>query len=79
MYDVVLNENIVKKLKRLDKNTAIKIYEFIEELTKNESLQKKVRPLKGNLKGFYKYKPLKDYRILSKIENEVITIFLLDL
>ena len=67
-------------MKKLDKHIIKQIGQYIrDKLIENENVLNELEPLKGNLKGYYKIKPLKDYRILATIEKDIITIFLLDI
>lgn len=79
-YKIVLQPTFNKKIKKLDKYVSKQIAEYIKnKLVENDNVLSELEPLKGNLKGYYKIKPLKDYRMLASIENDIITIFLLDL
>ena len=79
MYKVVYSENVKKKLKKIDKQTAKIIKSWIEvNLINAIDPRVKGKALKGNLKGIWRYR-VGDYRIFATIEDQKLTIFLFDI
>lgn len=66
-FEVIWHEDVLKDLKKLDKQVAKKIITKV----KNYLLQnpeKLGKPLKGNFTGLYRYR-IGDYRIIYSIER----------
>ncbi len=79
MYKIKYTKNFEKSLKKLDKQTIRLIKNWIlKNLEVTENPKNKGNPLKGNLLGIWRYR-VGDYRIFAEIENEILTIFLIDI
>lgn len=79
MYEVIYSESVKKQLKKLDKQTARIIKNWIEKnLINTIDPRTKGKPLKGNLKGIWRYR-VGDYRIFATIEDDRLVIFLFDI
>ena len=79
MYEVIYSESVKKQLKKLDKQTARIIKNWIEKnLINTIDPRTKGKPLKGNLKGIWRYR-VGDYRIFAIIEDDKLVIFLFDI
>jgi mRNA interferase RelE/StbE len=69
---VVIDSKAAKEINKLDKQTAIRIADFLEELEKIDP-RSKGKMLKGKLKYLWRYR-VGDYRILSEIQDEILII-----
>lgn len=79
MYKVIYSEGVKKQLKKLDKQIAKIIKNWIElNLINTIDPRLKGKPLKGNLKGIWRYR-VGDYRIFANIEDDKLIIFLFDI
>jgi len=73
-YKVIFIEDVYKDLQKLDKSLQIEILKVIKKLEENPYLGK---PLKGNLKNFYKiYVFRKKYRIVYTLEENNLIILI---
>ena len=78
MYRVEFSESAVKQLKKLDKQTARVIKNWvIKNLVDTLDPRHHGKALKGNLKGIWRYR-VGDYRLLAEIKDEVVTIFIFE-
>lgn len=73
---VKFKESAKKELSKLDKPIAKKLIEFLQNLGSCEDPRHKGKQLKGKLKEFWRYR-VGDYRIITKITDEEITILVL--
>lgn len=64
-YNVILDKDAVKYLKRLPENLEDRIFKAMGKLAKNPNAGK---PLSGELKGFHSLR-VGDYRIIYTIED----------
>lgn len=73
MYQVKFSFSSIKTLKKLDKATSRLIFNWIEKnLINCIDPRQNGKPLKGNLKGLWRYR-VGDYRIIAEIfDNELI-------
>lgn len=79
MYKVKIIESVEKKLSKLDKTTLRIIKNWvIKNLVDTDNPKKVGKQLKGNLKGVWRYR-IGDYRLFAKIDDEILTIFLIDI
>lgn len=79
MYQVIYSESVIKQLKKLDRQTARFIKNWIElNLINTIDPRVKGKPLKGNLKGIWRYR-VGDYRIFATIEDDKLVVFLFDI
>ena len=78
MYKVVYSESVKKKLKKLDKQIAKIIKNWIEvNLINTINPRVKGKALQGKLKGIWRYR-VGDYRLFATIEDRKLIIFLFD-
>ena len=64
----------IKELKKIDKTSALKIVDFLDDLTLLDNPREKGKALKGTKKQFWRYR-IGTYRVLCNIEdNELIII-----
>lgn len=80
IWSAELSKYALKHLGKLNKKTANRILEALEELEKAENplLHKDVRPLIGKLRGFYRLR-VGEYRIIFELDrkNKCIGIHLI--
>jgi len=76
VWTVKLNKKSEKELSKLDKETQIKITNFLLKLEKSANPRESGRPLKGDLGLFWRYR-IGDYRIISQIKDATVTVFVL--
>lgn len=78
MYQVRFTDSAVKQLKKLDKQTARVIKNWIvKNLVGCEDPFTHGKALKGNLKGVWRYR-VGDYRLFARIEDDILTIFIFE-
>lgn len=79
-YRIIIKPQVEKKIKKLDRHIAEQITKYLKKnILENDNVLDELVPLTGNLKGYYKIKPMREYRILASIESDILTIYLLDL
>ena len=78
-YRVMLSEEAVAYLRKIDKAMAVRIYSWIgKNLEGCTNLCRIGKALKGNHSGEWRYR-VGDYRLLARIEDEVITIYIFEI
>lgn len=78
-YKVEYTEQAVKQLKKLDKHTAALIYGWIDKnLVDCENPRLHGKGLTANRSGQWRYR-IGDYRLIAEIQDEEITILLLNI
>jgi len=78
-YKVEYTKTAVKQLKKMDKKIAAFILSFIEEKLINCNDPRAYgKSLQGSLKDKWRYR-IGDYRILAKIEDEKVTIIIVEI
>ena len=78
IYKVRFTETAKKDLKKLDKHTAALILGWIRKnLESSENPRLHGKALTGNLNSMWRYR-VGDYRLLANIEDETITILILN-
>lgn len=79
MYRVEFSESAVKQLKKMDKQTARVIKNWvIKNLVNTDDPKQHGKALVGNLKGIWKYR-VGDYRLFADIEDDVLLIFIFEI
>lgn len=74
MYKVKFTESAIKQLNKLDKQTRRVIRNWvIKNLVDTTDPRTHGKPLKGKLKGVWRYR-VGDYRLFATIEETIITI-----
>lgn len=77
-YKVIFTERALKDLKKLDKHTAALILGWIRKNLENcEDPRQHGKALTANKRGQWRYR-IGDYRLLAKIEDDTITILILN-
>lgn len=78
-YKVEYTEQAVKQLKKLDKHTAALIYGWIDKnLVDCENPRLHGKGLTASRSGQWRYR-IGDYRLIAEIQDEKITILLLNI
>ncbi len=78
-YRVLLSKYAAKKLKKMDKNTSKRIYNFLKKIDNSKNPRIKGEALSHNLKGYWKYKPLKDYRVIVEIQDDKLIVLAIEI
>ena len=77
-YKVILSEEVVAALKKMDKVMAARIYSWIRKnLEGCENPRRTGKALVGNHSGEWRYR-IGDYRLLARIEDDVVTIYIFE-
>ena len=77
LWVVAWDDQALKDLKKLDRQAQKEILRFLQErIETTEDPKRFGKPLIANKKDLWRYR-VGDYRILSKIENETITVLVL--
>ncbi len=69
MYSVVLSAEAQQIYASVEQALAKKIARCFEQLEQNPRLHPNIKPLKGNLAGYYRYR-IGDYRVIYLIDDE---------
>jgi len=72
VYDIQYDPKSVKQLQKLDKQTALKILNAIEEYTQNPK-SKKTTKLKTPFDGAYRLR-VGNYRVIFYVEDDLMLI-----
>ena len=75
----MLSRYAAKKLKKMDKNTSKRIYNFLKKIDNSKNPRIKGEALSHNLKGYWKYKPLKDYRVIVEIQDDKLLVLAVEI
>ena len=78
VYNIVYEVQAAKQLKKLPKNIAAKILDYMDEIALLEQPSQRGKPLSSNLAGYWRYR-VGDYRVVCKIENEILLIAVIKL
>ena len=79
MYQIQFSEKVVKELKKLDKQTARVIRNWIaKNLVDTVDPRLHGKPLTGNLQGIWRYR-IGDYRLFAEINDNELIIFMIDI
>ena len=77
-YKVIIREKAEKQLNKLDNSIKLKIMRYIKRnLNETDNPKKFGKALRYNLKGFWRYR-VENYRIIAEINDNEITIFILE-
>ncbi len=78
-YHVVISQDAIDTLKKIDRPMAARIYSWIgKNLEGCNNPRRSGKALQGNHVGEWSYR-IGDYRILAKIEDEIVTIFVIEI
>lgn len=69
MYQIEVSSKVQKQFKKLNPHITDRILQWIEtHLVNTENPRLFGKPLKGNMKDFWRYR-IGDYRLIAKIED----------
>lgn len=71
-------ENVEKTLKNLPKTVQKRIITVLTDISTLEDPRERGKGLTGNLKGLWRYR-VGDYRIICRIKNNVLTVYVIDI
>lgn len=78
-YHVVISQDVIDILKKIDRPMAARIYSWIGKNLEGCSNPRRTgKALQGNHSGEWRYR-VGDYRILARIEDEVVTILIIEI
>jgi mRNA interferase RelE/StbE len=69
MYSVILSAEAEDLYASADQALAKKIARCFEQLEKNPRFHPNIKPLKGDLAGYYRYR-IGDYRVIYQIDDD---------
>jgi mRNA interferase RelE/StbE len=75
MYNIELSKSSVKTIEGFDAKTQEKIYTALEAIKANPFWDDKIKKLRGELKGRFRYR-LGNIRIIYTVVSESKTIFI---
>jgi len=75
-YSAIWHESSVEDLKKLDRKIAKKVVDKVKEYLVNDPIELG-SPLKGHLKGFYRYR-IGEYRVIYAMDHEEKKIIILN-
>ena len=77
-YHVIISQDVVDTLKKMDRPMAARIYSWIGKNLEGCSNPRRTgKALQGNHVGEWRCR-VGDYRILARIEDEVVTIYIIE-
>lgn len=77
-YHVKFTKQALKQMKKMDRYTKAMLFTWIEKnLSECNNPYLQGKALKGNLKGYWRYR-IGNYRIISKIEDEELMILVVE-
>ena len=78
-YQVIFSQDAIDILKKMDRPMAARVYSWIgKNLEGCTNPRRTGKALQGNHAGEWRYR-IGDYRILAKIEDEIVTIFIIEI
>jgi mRNA interferase RelE/StbE len=79
VWTVIVSKKSQKSLDKIDKKQATRIVDFLEDkLATHENPRDLGAALSGQWAGHWRYR-VGDYRIICKIEDEIITILVIEI
>lgn len=76
-WTIEVSEKAVRALRKMDKQTARRIRDELEEIAKLEDPRSRGKALVGNLAGLWRYR-VGDYWIICDIEDARLVILVVD-
>lgn len=77
-WDYSISERALKQLKKLDKQAAKQILDYLDErISRTEDPRQQGKQLKGELNNVWRYRS-GNYRILCQLQNEVFIVLVLE-
>ncbi|EPI43133.1 type II toxin-antitoxin system RelE family toxin [Gardnerella vaginalis] len=78
IWKINLSKRAEKQLGKIDKTIAKQIVKELREISNLDNPRIRGKALTGNYSGFWRYR-VRDYRIICAIENNVLTVFVVDI
>lgn len=79
MWSLEFNKNARKALGKIEKKQALRIVDFLENrVLQMQNPRELGKALSGDFKEYWRYR-VGDYRIICKIEDETITILVVEI
>lgn len=73
-YNLILDDDFLNELKKLDKYVQKCVFKYLKEIEKLENPRARGKALTGNLKGLWRYR-VENYKLIREIkDNELIII-----
>lgn len=76
-WRIDFTRNADKALRKLDRPTAGRVLDELEEIAKLDDPRSRGKALTGNLAGLWRYR-VGDYRVVCDIEDGVLVILVVD-
>ena len=76
-WTIDVSERALRSLRKMDKQTARRIRDELQEIAKLENPRSRGKALTGNLAGVWRYR-VGDYRILCDINDGRLVILVVD-
>ncbi|MDR1013980.1 MAG: type II toxin-antitoxin system RelE/ParE family toxin [Coriobacteriales bacterium] len=76
-WAIRFDEVAQKQLKKLDKEDARRIVDYLEDLSGLEDVLVRGKALTGNLAGLWRYR-VGDYRIICDVHAKEVTIYVVE-
>ena len=78
-YKVIFSQEAIDFLKKMDRSMAARIYSWVGKNLEGCTNPRRIgKALVGNHSGEWRYR-VGDYRLLAKIEDEIVTIFIIEI
>lgn len=74
---IIYSPKSIKQIAKIDKPIQKKIFKYMDEVAKLANPRSRGKMLIGNLLGYWRYR-VGDYRILCKIQDEALIIFVVE-
>jgi mRNA interferase RelE/StbE len=66
-----------RQLRKLDRETARRIVDYLEDLSGLEDVRSRGKALTGNLAGLWRYR-VGDYRLICDIHSREVTVYVVE-
>ncbi|MES2997968.1 MAG: type II toxin-antitoxin system RelE/ParE family toxin [Pseudomonadota bacterium] len=76
VWTIEVTNSAVKQIKKLDKNTKIRIVSFLKKIEKIDTPRSQGKVLRGKQGELWRYR-IGDYRIICKIEDKKVTVLVI--
>ena len=76
-WTIEFDKHSLKQLKKLDKPTAKRIVDYMDEVSKLDDPASRGKGLTDNLAGLWRYR-VGDYRVICDIQKEIVTVFVVE-
>ena len=76
-YEVRLHRNALKQLKRLDRQVARRITDYLDEVASLDNPRDRGKSLRGDRAGIWRYR-VGEFRVLCAINDRELVVLALD-